>query len=92
MIWNSTTRPECFKPLSPKIVRIDNGTVYDCAGKLENLVSDIRSGKWGSVSDVVVGIRYNLGDGRRVVGNHYGTGNPETAIAICEYVKRDLVG
>jgi hypothetical protein len=85
--WTSNTRAEARPKLRPKVVRIDENTVYDVPGKLEILARKIRNGEWGRVSDVVVGVRY----GRKVDTFHYGTSEAETALAMVELMKNEIL-
>lgn len=75
-----------------KIRCIDSGTIYDVPAKLTKLARNIRDGKWGDVSDVLVLVRYrNDKPFAQTHATHFGVGEPATALMMLEVVKRDMM-
>ena len=74
-----------------KIRLIDHHTLYDVPYMLERLSREVRSGRYGNVTDAVIGIRCIKDGHRDVEGFLYGQGSTDTAIAVLDRVKDRII-
>lgn len=76
-----------------KIRPIDSGTIYDIPAKVTKLGRNIRDGKWGDVTEVLVAVRHREKDGTfRTHAICFGQGEPATLFMMLEVIKRDMLG
>ena len=70
-------------PVKPKLYSITSGTVYDIPGRLKRMARSIEAGDYGTVSDVVLILRYQDRGRLNNEGFHFGPGSMDVVQAMC---------